>query len=314
MKANRGLTGVYSPVITPFDAALEPDSWHFVRHCQWLLEQGVGLAVFGTNSEANSMSVGEKIELLDALLDAGIPAERLLPGTGCCALSDSVALTHHAVSHGVPAVLMLPPFFYKGVSEDGLFANYSEIIQRVGDQRLRICLYHIPHVSQVGITLSLIERLLTAYPKTIAGIKDSSGDWNNTQAMISEFGPAGFSVFAGSEPFLLATLRAGGAGCITATGNVNAAAIAHLYSTWMEEGAEQRQAALDAVRHIFQRFPMIPALKAAVAHYSEIPEWLHVRPPLLALTTAEQQELVARLDAAGFEMPGLCRSGNAQYG
>lgn len=305
METKQGLHGVYSPVITPFDAALEVDSWHLIKHCQWLIKQGVGLAVFGTNSEANSMSVGEKIELLDALLDAGIPVDRLLPGTGCCALSDSVALTHHAVSHGAPGVLMLPPFFYKGVSEEGLFANYSEIIQRVADRRLRIYLYHIPQVSQVGISLSLIERLLATYPDTIAGIKDSSGDWNNTQAMINEFGAQGFKVFAGSEPFLLQTLRAGGAGCITATGNVNPAPIARLYSTWQEEGADQQQEALNEVRRIFQDFAMIPALKAAVAHYGNTPDWLNVRPPLVALTSAEQDKLVERLNAHGFSMPGL---------
>jgi len=303
VETSQGLRGVYAPVITPFDAALEADSWHLIKHCQWLVAQGMGLAVFGTNSEANSMSVGEKIELLDALLDAGIPVDRLLPGTGCCALSDSVALTHHAVSHGIPGVLMLPPFFYKGVSEEGLFANYSEVIQRVADPRLRIYLYHIPQVSQVGISLPLIERLLAAYPDTIAGIKDSSGDWNNTQAMISEFGTQGFNVFAGSEPFLLATLRAGGAGCITATGNVNPSRIAHLYSTWETSGADERQAALNEIRRIFQAFPMIPALKAAVAYYGDTPDWLHVRPPLVGLTTDEETSLIEQLNAHGFSMP-----------
>src|SRR5690606_21994430 len=129
------------------------------------------------NSEANSMSVAEKIGLLDALIDAGVPGERMMPGTGCCALSDSVELTRAAVERGAGGVLMLPPFYYKGVSDDGLFASYSEVIQRVGDDRLRIYLYHIPQVSQVPISLDLIERLLKAYPGTIAGVKDSSGNW-----------------------------------------------------------------------------------------------------------------------------------------
>ncbi|MGB3275225.1 MAG: dihydrodipicolinate synthase family protein [Castellaniella sp.] len=305
MRKNSGLQGVYSPVVTPFDATLEPDSWLFVRHCRWLVEQGVGLAVFGTNSEANSMSVGEKIDLLDALLDAGIPAARLLPGTGCCALPDSVRLTHHAVNHGTPAVLMLPPFFYKNVSDDGLFANYAELIQRVADDRLRIYLYHIPQVSQVGFSLSLIERLLAAYPQTIAGVKDSSGDWDNTQAMITEFAADGFSVFAGSEPFLLQTMRAGGAGCITATGNVNPAAIVRLHQSWQDEDADMQQSALNAVRGIFQEFPMIPALKAAIAHYGASPDWVRVRPPLTALSQTQQHSLVERLAAHGFSMPGL---------
>ncbi|MGN6703807.1 MAG: dihydrodipicolinate synthase family protein, partial [Burkholderiaceae bacterium] len=189
MNDTNRLTGVFSPVVTPFGADLAPDAGKLVRHCRWLLSQGVGLAVFGTNSEANSLSTGEKRGLLDALADAGIPGNRMMPGTGCCALPDTVELTRHAVARGAGGVLMLPPFYYKGVSDDGLFASYSEVIQRVGDQRLRIYLYHIPQVSQVPISLGLIERLLKAYPGTIAGIKDSSGDWSNTQAMLERFQP-----------------------------------------------------------------------------------------------------------------------------
>ena len=166
------------------------------------------------------MSTGEKLELLDALTEAGIAAERMMPGTGCCALSDSLALTRKAVELGCAGVLMLPPFYYKGVSDEGLFRSYAEIIERVGDARLRIYLYHIPQVAQVPISLALIERLLKAYPGTIAGVKDSSGDWDNTRAMLERFQPQGFDVFAGSETFLLATLRGGGAGCISATANV----------------------------------------------------------------------------------------------
>ncbi len=215
------ICGVLSPVVTPFDSELRPDRERFVRHCRWLIDQGVGLAVFGTNSEANSMSVAEKIALLDALIDAGLPPARMMPGTGCCAFTDSVELTRHALRRRCAGVLMLPPFYYKGVPDNGLFRSYAEIIERVGESDLRIYLYHIPPVSQVPISLALIERLLQAYPGTIAGIKDSSGDWSNTQAMLERFQPREFDVFAGSETFLLATLRGGGAGCITATGNVN---------------------------------------------------------------------------------------------
>lgn len=305
METNQGLRGVYSPVVTPFGADLAPDAPRLIRHCQWLLDQGVGLAVFGTNSEANSMSVSEKTDLLDALLDAGIPADRLMPGTGCSALPDSVALTRHAVERGAPGVLMLPPFYYKGVSDDGIFASYAEIIERTGDDRLKIYLYHIPQVSHVGISLGLIERLLKAYPGTIAGVKDSSGDWDNTQAMITQFGPDGFNVFAGSDTFLLATLRAGGAGCITATGNVNPGPIARLYQTWQDDDADQQQAALNVTRDTFQRYPMIPALKAAIAHYGNDPEWARVRPPLVRLPEADQKQLIGELDALGFSMPHL---------
>ena len=299
------LRGVLSPVVTPFDTDLQPDVARFVRHCRWLLERDVGLAVFGTNSEGNSLAVREKIALLEALVAAGLPPARMMPGTGCCALTDTVDLTRRAVALGCAGVLMLPPFYYKGVSDDGLFASYSEVIQRVGDARLRIYLYHIPPVSQVSITLPLIERLLAAYPGTIAGVKDSSGDTANTRAMLERFQPRGFDVFAGSENYLLATLRGGGAGCISATANVNPAAIADLARTWQASDADAKQAALDAVRAVFQKLPMIPALKAAIAHYGGDDGWAAVRPPLMALTAEQRAGLVAALQPTGFAMPGL---------
>ena len=261
--------------------------------------------MFGTNSEANSLSVGERIGLLDALLEAGVPAARMMPGTGCCALTDTVELTRHATKAGVGGVLMLPPFYYKGVSDDGLFRSYAEIIERVGDSRLRIYLYHIPPVSQVPISLNLIERLLKAYPTAIAGVKDSSGDWTNTEAMLKQFQPQGFDVFAGSEVFLLRTLRGGGAGCITATGNVNPAPMVKLYRSWQGPEADAQQAVLDATRAPFQKYSMIPAMKAAVARYGKKDSWKTVRPPLTQLSAEQEKALFASLDTIGFQMPGL---------
>jgi 4-hydroxy-tetrahydrodipicolinate synthase len=299
------IRGVLSPVVTPFTADLAPDPERFVRHCRWLLAQGVGLAVFGTNSEANSLSVEERIELLDRLVEAGLDPARMMPGTGCCALPDSVRLSAHAAKLGCAGVLMLPPFYYKGVSDEGLFRSFAEVIERVGDRRLRVYLYHIPPVAQVGISLGLIERLLAAYPDAVAGIKDSSGDWANTRAVLERFGPAGFDVFPGSETFLLAGLRHGGAGCISATANVHPGPIARLYASWREPGADGQQTRLDEIRGIFQSYVMIPALKAAVAHWSGDAGWRAVRPPLVALDPGAARDLVARLEAARFDMPGL---------
>jgi 4-hydroxy-tetrahydrodipicolinate synthase len=299
------ISGVLSPVVTPFKADLSPDAEQFIRQCRWLLSQNVGLAVFGTNSEANSLSTEEKIELLDRLIAAGIDPARMMPGTGCCALTDSVRLTRHAVKLGCGGVLMLPPFYYKGVSDDGLFRSFAEVVERVGDAGLRVYLYHIPPVSNVPITLPLVERLLKAYPGVIAGAKDSSGDWNNTKAMLDRFAPAGFDVFPGAETFLLAGMRHGGAGCISATANVNPAAIARLYDSWRAPDADAQQQRLDEIRGTFAKYPMIPALKAAVAHWSGIAEWATVRPPLVALTPAQASALVSDLEQRGFDMPGL---------
>ncbi len=302
---DKRITGVLAPVVTPFNSDLSPDAGRLTRHCQWLLANDVSLAVFGTNSEASSLAVDEKIELLDTLVSDGIDPARMMPGTGCCALTDSVRLTAHATRLGCSGVLMLPPFYYKGVSDEGLFRNFAEIIERVGDSRLRIYLYNIPPVSQIRITVALIERLLKTYPAAIAGAKDSSGDWNNTRAYIDHFAADGFDVFPGAETFLLQGMRSGGAGCISATANVNPAAIAQLHTTWEAADAELQQARLDVIRSIFAKCPMIPALKGAISHFGKDVSWAKVRPPLVELTSDENSSLIADLENAGFEMRGL---------
>ena len=221
MTSTKRIKGVLSPVVTPFKADYSPDTARFVAHCQWLMSQNCGLAVFGTNSEANSLAAEERMSLLDAVVAAGVDTSRMMPGTGCCSITETVKITSHAVKHGCAGALMLPPFYYKGVSEEGLYRHYSEVIQRVADDRLRIYLYHIPPVAVIGITPGLVERLLKAYPTAIAGMKDSSGDWNNTKIFLDGFAKSGFDVFVGSESFLLANMRNGGVGTISATANVN---------------------------------------------------------------------------------------------
>ncbi len=250
------------------------------------------------------MSVNEKIELLDRLVDAGIGPDRMMPGTGCSALSDTVELTRRAVDSGCAGCLMLPPFYYKDVSDDGLFASYAEVIERIGDDKLRIYLYHIPPIAQVGLSIDLIERLVTTYPNTVVGIKDSSGVWENTRAIL-ERSWDDFRVFAGSESFLLKNMQHGGAGCISATANVNPAAIDRLFSAWQSDEATALQQELDAVRDVVETYPMIPAVKAIVAAYSSDADWKIVRPPLIALSDEQRRRLMKALEQLDFEMPGL---------
>ena len=306
MTAAPRIKGVLSPVVTPFRADLSPDPKRFVAHCKWLLSQNCGLAVFGTNSEANSQSSEERMALLDALVEAKVDTARMMPGTGCCSITETVKLTAHAVKHGCAGVLMLPPFYYKGVPEDGLVRHFSEVIERVGDARLRIYLYHIPPVAVVGITPGLVEKLMKRYPTAIAGMKDSSGDWNNTKTFLDAFAKQGFDVFVGSESFLLAGMRNGGVGTISATANVNPAAIDKLYREWQGADADVQQQQLNVVRDaLSKKYVMISALKAAVSIYSGDAEWANVRPPLLALTAEQKTQLAGELKAIGFDMPGL---------
>src|SRR5437870_631724 len=308
------IRGVLAPVVTPFKSDLPPDSQRFIAHCKWLLSQNCGLAVFGTNSEANSMAAEERLKLLDALVAAGIDPSRMMPGTGCCSITETVELTAHAVKHGCAGVLMLPPFYYKDVSEEGLYRYFSEVVHRVGDTRLKIYLYHIPPVAIVGITPKLIERLLKAYPNAIAGMNGSSGDWNNTKTFLDAFAAragravSGFDVFVGSESFLLANMRNGGVGTISATANVNPAAIHKLYAEWTNADADDQQAKLNVVRDVFaEKYPMISALKQAIAIYANDPAWRMVRPPLVELTAEQAKTLTAELKAISFTMPGLLK-------
>ncbi|PYK58788.1 MAG: dihydrodipicolinate synthase family protein [Verrucomicrobia bacterium] len=309
------IRGVLAPVVTPFTAGLAPDSQRFIAHCKWLLSQNCGLAVFGTNSEANSLSMEERAMLLEELVAAGVDPSRMMPGTGCCSIMETVKLTAQAVEYGCAGVLMLPPFYYKDVSEEGLYRYFSEVVQRVGDARLKIYLYHIPPVAVVSITTGLVERLLATYPNAIAGMKDSSGDWNNTRMFLDSFAKSDFDVFVGSESFLLANMRHGGVGTISATANVNPAAIHKLYREWVrsrtgDSGAPQadlddQQQRLNVVRQVFgsRKFPaMIAALKQAIAIYADDPEWARVRPPLIELTSEQAKTLAAELKAIGFAM------------
>jgi 4-hydroxy-tetrahydrodipicolinate synthase len=303
MTTNERLSGVFAPVLTLLRADLSPDTSAYIRYCRWILSQGAGLAVFGTNSEANSFSIDERLKLLEALLAAGLPASRMMPGTGACALTDAITLCSAAAKASAAAVLMLPPFYYKEISEDGLFAFYAETIERVGDNRLNICLYHIPQVSGVPIGLGLIGRLIDAYPRTVIGIKDSGGDMANTRAMLQSF--PGFYVFCGSERFLVETMQHGGAGCISASANLNPAAIVETYKHWQSSDAKQHQARLNGFRLAFDGCPMIPALKRSVAHYGNYETAKYVRPPLMPLSETNWAGLRPRLEALGFAAPGL---------
>lgn len=293
------LRGIFAPVLTPMRGDLSPDTERFVAFCQNLLGRGLhGLCPFGTTSEGNSLSVEERMELLESLVDAGIAPSQLMPGTGCAALTDTVRLTQHAVQLGCAGVLMLPPFYYKGMPDEGIFRAVSEVIQRVGDDRLHIYLYHIPQVAQVGYSIPLIGRLRTAYPQTVVGIKDSSGDWSNMEALLREF--PGFGTFVGTERFLLKTLQNGGVGGINAVANVIPERLRHLYDNWQSADAEQMQDDVLVIMKARGEYAPIPVLKQIVARLEQDPSWLNLRPPLLPLNQDEAETLMTNLADLGF--------------
>ncbi|MDX1546623.1 MAG: dihydrodipicolinate synthase family protein [Rhodothermales bacterium] len=285
-------TGVFAAALTPLRADLDIDPAALARHLLGLLEAGCdGLALFGTTGEATTFSIAERTAALEAVAAAGVPLHRLRVGTGACALPDAAALTRHAVAAGAGGVLVLPPFYYKGVEDDGLFAFFDALIQRVGDARLRIYLYHFPKMSGVPISAELAERLARRYPSVLAGVKDSSGDLAHTGALIERL--PGLRIFAGTERLLLDALRAGGAGCISATANVTAPHAAAVLRAWRRGRAEEAEALqrhLSALRQALEAFPVIPALK----HRTGLGP---VRPPLTSLPPEVTSALDAQLRA-----------------
>lgn len=290
--------GVAAAVLTPQNADLSPDIGALAAHCRWLLANGGDfLAVLGTTGEANSFSLDERIDILDGLAEAGLPTQKLLVGTGCCAIPDTVLLCRKALEIGAGGVLMLPPFYYKNPSDDGLFNAYSEVIERVASPDLRIYLYHFPAMSAVPLGLDLIERLIGRYPDTVVGIKDSGGDLANMTAMVERF--PGFTVLAGGDQFLLPLLQAGGAGCITSVCNLVSALAAEVYAN----RSQADQDLLTKVRTAVTEAPAIPGMKEMLARHTGNAAWSNVRPPMVKFTAREGDALAQRITETGFVLP-----------
>lgn len=302
MMKNALYGGVNAAVLTAMRDDLAVDLDRMAKHCQWLLHNGCnGLAVLGTTGEANSLGIDERMALLEGLAARGIPPSVMLPGCGTTALTDTVKLTRHAEQAGCRGVLMLPPFYYKNPSDDGLYAYYSEVIQRVGGN-IKIYLYHIPQQSAVPLGVELIARLLKAYPGKVKGIKDSSGDFANTKAYVDHFARHGFEVYAGDDGALHALLQEGGAGCITAAANVGSAVSATVYANWDRKVGAEAQITLSAIRKAVTIVSPIPGLKTLVARHTGDAGWNNLRPPHLRLSAETAAKLFAEFDACGLKL------------
>lgn len=293
--------GIFAASLTPMTSELEIDLPAAVSYNQWLLANGCdGVAPLGTTGEANSLSLDERLALLDALADAGITGPQLIAGVGCTAIPDTVKLTRKALASGAGGVLMLPPFYYKAPSEDGLFAAYAEVIERVGDPALQIYLYNFPQQVGFELPLSLIARLAEAYPDTVIGSKDSSGEWPRMERILAEL--PGFRLFPGSEEFLLTGLRHGAVGCISATVNVNARQAQAVYARWRRDDADRLQNHLTELRMAFKGLPAISVMKAYHAHERNDPSFAHLRPPFTRASEPDLAMARERLAAAKFHL------------
>lgn len=288
--------GVYVANLTPMTPDLLPDIPLLISHLRHLINKGAqGIALLGTTGEANSFSLQERMDLITAVVENGIPADRLMVGTGCCALTDTIVLTKHAVRSGIKSILMLPPFYYKQVSDDGLFSYFQRVIEGVAADQLEIYLYHFPKMTGLDFSIPLLEKLLQSYPGQIVGMKDSSGDLEHGKMIASHF--PGFKLYAGTEKYLLDILRAGGSGCISATANVTVQKCAEVFRHWQQPEADQLQAEASAQRQIFEGLPFVSILKQYLAFTTGNQQWLHVRPPNALVPDDVARQVVERFTA-----------------
>ena len=287
------LHGIWAASVTPLSADNLPDALKMHNHISWLLDKGChGVVLFGTTGEANSFTILERRRLIERLFDMGTDMSRVVVGTGCCAVPDSVELTQHAVDAGCAATLMLPPFYYKSVSEDGLFGALSETLNGVDRSTSRIILYHFPRMAGVGYSVPIIHRLRETFGASIAGIKDSSGDTDNLTNYCREI--EDFAVFAGSEALLPYALSEGGVGCVSATANVTSLLARAVY-----DGAKSEAERMIRTRKALEALPFVPTMKHLLAEHLQDLSFSQVRPPLTTLTQAHVQRLEQVLGSTG---------------
>jgi 4-hydroxy-tetrahydrodipicolinate synthase len=300
MAASSLPNGVVVASVTPLDADGTPDGRALAQHLQFVFDRGCDAALlFGTTGEGLSFTVEERRAALDAVLEAGVSPRRLLVGTGALPLPDVVELTRHATERSVGGVLVVPPFHFRNITDDGLVRTYDRIVQGVGQAALRLYFYHYPGLTGVPVSFPVIERLRERYPDQVAGIKDSSDEWDHHDALCSSF--PDLQVFAGSERHLTPLLRAGGAGCISATVNITAPVARQAVRDWKNDATvASAQSTLTELRTRLSQFPTIPALKQLLAWRLERPDWARVRPPLAPLD-ADEEERLASLHASLWE-------------
>ncbi len=295
------LRGIWAPCLTP---VLEDFSIDYVRLCQhvdWLLNNGCqGVVLFGTTGESASFCAAERMIALKKLLMNDVPASRIILGNGFTAISESVDVTKHAVELGCRAVLMIPPFYFKNPSVQGLTCAYQYVLDAIDCPDLKVLLYHFPKMSTIPITYELIDALMHSHGELIAGLKDSSGSWDSVQDYIQRY--PDLAIFPGTDTLLLKGLQSGGVGTITATANINPHGISRVYQLWQAgENAQSAQKAADSIRTIVSRYPLAAALKTAHAKFRDDSNWNRLRPPLVPLASKDQKALIESLLAAGFE-------------
>jgi 4-hydroxy-tetrahydrodipicolinate synthase len=281
------LPGIWPAMLTPLNEALDIDHRRFAAHGKALVEAGCGgLTPFGTTGEGTAFSVDERRAAVEALVAGGVPASRILVSTSCAALTDTLALSKHAVEIGAWGCLMLPPFYMKGVPDEGIVDAYRYVIDRVADTRLKVMLYHIPQVAGVGLSTAVVRRLASLYPDTIVGIKDSQCDLAHSLALADAVMP-GLTVHVGNEADLPALGRRGSTGAVSGLANFMPKLVHRLVTRPDAPNTANELARVAALMQAISGYTLIPALKGIMALLAGDEAWLRVRPPLVGLSPGQ---------------------------
>ena len=294
---HNGFAGIWPALLTPLDAQLNIDHARLAAHARDLLARGCGgVTIFGTTGEGPSFSAPERRETLEQLIAHGVPAERIMASTSCAAGPETLALTRHAIERGVHGCLVLPPFFFKGVSDEGVMAYYLRLLDALPSSGWRLYLYHIPQVVGVGLSQAVIRALLDRYPQVIVGIKDSACTRAHSVELARAFMP-GITVYVGYEPDLPTMGALGSTGAISGLANFLPDTVRRMVQAHDGPGIAQDAQTIERVLKTLEPYSLMPALKSIMATLSGDDAWLRVRPPLVAMTAPAHAELKAAWQA-----------------
>lgn len=292
-------SGVIAAAPTPINQDMGPDAAAYIDLCQWLLDNGCdGINMLGTTGEANSFALIQRMRLIEEVAKSSLPKSRLMVGTGGCALADAIQLSNIAVDAGLAGILVLPPFYYKPVTDDGLFAFFAKLVDSLAPSETKLYLYSFPQLTGLKLSLDLIVRLAQAFPDRIVGLKDSSGDIDFSRRIVQAL--PDFRVFPSTEAILSEARAEGFAGCISATVNVTCQLAGQVWRT--QSGTDDgKQALLTSLRQVISKYPLVPAVKFLVAHRNRNEAWRSVLPPLMPLTAAQGEGLLSDLESANWK-------------
>ena len=296
-------SGIYTASLTPLTSSYEPNLPALVSHVEQLFESGSdGVAILGSTGEANSLTIEQRLDII-SYCGRTLAPERLMMGTGSCALQDAIRLTQASIEAGVFSVLVIPPFYYKPQSDESVIRYYSELISSVDDSRLRIIFYNFPKLSGYNFSTEILQEFKERFGDIAAGIKDSSGNWENMLSITNNV--PDFMVYSGTETLLLNILREGGAGCITASANLLAPECQLVYQAWrndQQNTAEQVQKELTVLRKALESYQFVSELKGLMAEHTGSEHWQEMLPPFIPLLPSQVRELSEKINDLGLNL------------